>query len=456
MKEMKNIALLAAAIVLVLLPACKKDKPKEPEQEMELIDDLMAEAGPLAELESDLEKLETGELKSQLDTNNLPAGKHPYVVLFKSAFMPPMAEVFTGSEDDKESFAGTYGRNSRTKIRNYFDERTLPNDDIKEWFSVLSSGFLAELNPDQVKTIYRNDSVKCIFRDIPLDIVRDFTYAKGFTDGLFIHGSKAIAAGSTRTIWIMDGGGLMNSTYYNLRPDPISTTFGPAEAEAIDGHGTKVAFAAAGKEVSLNAFRGTAQNARIAMINHFGNYSNINTALEHIWVQSRGGDVLNMSWGVWEDATNKNQLVEIENNILDFKGWNIAVTISAGNQSVSPTKRVPQRLGLLYKKRPTENRFLNVVAAIEPVGTATQIKNATCDFKLSSYSNFGSTVRYAMIGSWQNPSGGTSDGTSFAAPALAGVLIHNTTVINNPKFLTKELKYTKGKYTYVHKIPTLN
>lgn len=446
--------MLAFALVMA---ACKKEnKNQQPEPDIEIIDDVAAEAEAIRSLNEDHAMHENGQLKHLFDTTNLKP-LDEYIILFKSSFQPTLAETYSGPDDGKEAAEAMHTRNAKAKMSTTFDSRTFPVDSISEWFTVLSSGFMARLTPEQLKAMYRNDNVKCVFRNVKFTkALSEPTYTKNFTDGLFIHGYKT-GTGISRTIWTIDFDGLQNSTYYN-RISSLSKNVGSGITPNISGHGTRVAFVCAGKGQALNSFRGVSENARIAIVNYEADWTTCNTALTHIWIYSKNGDIVNCSWGSTEkikknDTTSA--ILEMEKNLLSFEGWQMAITIAAGNANSWASDYSPSRLGLLYKEKPTKYSFLYVVAAVEPVGTLTEIKNGTCGFKLTSYSNYGSAVRVAAIGSWQTPAGGQTEGTSFSAPTVAGVLYQQVNPANNPKYLAKTVKYTKGKYTFEHKIPTL-
>lgn len=437
-------------MISAVLFSCKKETTSTPPAEP-IEDDLAAEATELQQLHDDLTKLETGELKSLFDTGTLKR-VDKYIVLFKSSFQKPLVEEYTGDDDGKEKAAMIHERNAMVKLKSLFTPEVLPDTAVHTWYSILSMGFAAVLTDEQAKEIYRSPHVKLMTTDFYYNTQNEVTFNMGYTHGHFIHGYKS-GEKIDRTIWVLDEEALMNRVDYHASM---------SHCKQIDkggwgytwGHGTRVSFVAAGYPISNNNFKGLAYGGRVGNVNTDMSFSQVNAGLEYIWIKSKKHDIVNCSFGVNAFQT-YGLLVELENNILDFNGWGVAFTIAAGNEARQASTVSPARLGLLFKQKPFEYLYLYVVAAVAPEGNEASIKNRTCSFKMEPYSNYGAAVRMAMIGTWQMPDGSSKKGTSFSAPALAGILYHNQNVLNPPKYLPQRVSYTFRNYKFTHPIGTL-
>jgi len=290
---------IKTGLILILftftISSCKKDKTRE---ETPLEDDgLTEESSQITALETDLNKLGTGTLKANLDTNDLkPMEK--YMVFFKSSFQKPLVDSYTGDDDGKAAASELKQREFTSKVKVDYPEDVIADTCIKEWFSVLSCGFAANLTPSQVKKLYRDDRVDYISREVLYEPEGDVGFTAG-TEGLFVHGYKKVTS-TSKKIWILDAGCDLNSPYLNL--DPLSKNFYSESMSYNSDHGTRVALVAGGKEYGTANTRGVAEGARIVMVkiglSDYFPYSLINKGLEYCWIYSKRGDIVNLSFSV--------------------------------------------------------------------------------------------------------------------------------------------------------------
>ena len=452
--NLKTLLALIALVVTASFVACKDDTPIQ-EPETELDDDGLSEEQEEDELlEQQHLDFEAGRFKSDLDTNNLNS-TDTYVVLFKSSFQPPLAETIDKSLEDRETASMMHERNVKAKVNNYI-AGSVREQSITEWFTVLSSGFEAELTPDQVKQFYRDDNVKCISK--PPEYKSEVSPALSMEEnsGLFVHGYKS-GAGKSKRIWIVDVGPSTTHTALNVDVARSKSFGGPARTSS--SHGTGVAAVAAAKEYGSKGLRGIAPGAKVVCINVRMTWTSINKALEYTFIHSKAGDPVNCSFGAVLGYRPKNVsplILECENNLLDFEGYNQPVVIAAGNDDMFASQTTPARLGMKYKKNPSKYDFIFVVANVIATGTPTQIKNGTTSFGLNTYaeSNYGRAIRYGCIGDWRTPKG-IQTGTSFSAPALCGILYHQSPSTAKPKTYSKRVRHKKGKTTYYYRVPKL-
>ncbi|MCB9244821.1 MAG: S8/S53 family peptidase [Flavobacteriales bacterium] len=453
--KVKFLALLILSLACtVVFNACKDDADTV-EPTVELEDDGQSEEGAEGEfLNQNLEDLESGKLKDYLDTNNLPASAK-YVVLFKSSFQPPLAEVISKDVEDREAELGLHERNAKAKINGHV-QGLVREESISHWFSVLSSGFAAELTASQVKALYRDENVKCIAEPPTYRTSAEPVYNILKTSGLFVHGYKD-ASSINKSIWIIDLGTSTAAT--ELRIDITrSRSFGVSTPDP-DSHGTRVSRVAAAKEHGPSNLRGIAPGARVVQLNCAMQWADLISALEYTFIYSKRGDIVNCSWGAVVGSKPKNLnplIVEMENDILDFAGWDQPIVIAAGNEDTYASYCTPARLGMKYKDEPSKYDFIFVVANIYASGTDEQVKKGTSPFLLNTAgsSNYGRAIRYGLVGDWETSTGDRT-GTSYSAPALCGILYHQTPSTKKPKEYTQRVKHKKGKTTYYYRVPKL-
>lgn len=438
-----------------LVFASCKDDSTTPEPETELDDDGLSEEMEEDELiEQQHLDYEAGLIKSDLDTNNLNP-TDTYVVLFKSEFQPPLVETIDKSVQDREPAFQAHERNSKAKINSYL-AGSVREESISEWFTVLSSGFEAELTADQVKQLYRDDNVRCISKPPEYKSEVSPSLSMDENSGLFVHGYKS-GAGKSKRIWIVDVGPSTTHPALNVDVSRSKSFGGPART--YTSHGTGVAAVAAAKEYGSKGLRGIAPGARVVCINVRMTWTSINKGLEYTFVYSKAGDPVNCSFGAILGYRPKNVsplILECENNLLDFEGYDQPVVIAAGNDDMYASRTTPARLGMKYKKNPSKYGFVFVVANVIATGTESQIENGTTSFALNTdaSSNYGRAIRYGCIGDWRTPEGVVT-GTSFSAPALCGILYHQSPSTSKPKQYSKKARHKKGKTTYYYRIPKL-
>jgi hypothetical protein len=464
MKMMKKcggvfIALLAMATQL----SCKKDKSKETRFDD---DGWTEERASITALDNDLSKLGTGAFKALLDTNSL-LPKEKYIVVFKPTYQEPLALHYSGNDDDKDEKAQLAARNIMTKAKADFADDVVEDTATLEWHSTFFCGFTGTLNPHQVKELYKDDRVDYIARDLEYETYGAPTYASG-TKPLFVHGHKQPSA-TTKKIWILDTGGDVNSPFLNIDL-PYCKSFVANGLSTNADHGNMVAHVAASSEYAVNNCRGTAEGARIVLLKAGDggtmNWTAVNKALEYCWIYSKRGDIVNISFG--HKAFDLTQtmaaaIAQMEANILKFKDWDMPVVMAAGNHGDYASRYSPCRLGLKYKDAHISYKFLHVVANIRATGSEAEIKSGGTKFELNNdlekNSNFGRAVRWGVMGTWQGVKVGGSTilvaGTSYSAPALCGILYHNSTPLAEPELTVHGLNYKKGDTYYAHLVPKI-
>jgi subtilisin family serine protease len=227
--------------------------------------------------------------------------------------------------------------------------------------------------------------------------------------------------GTGKTVWVIDSG--VQSDHPDLNVDKArSKSFiaGVTSYEDGFGHGTGVAGIIGAKNNSIGVV-GVAANATIVALRVFdnagaGTLTRIYSALNHVYQYGKPGDVVNMSLRV-----NASSL--LDDLVKKTAARGIFIAVASGNSYIDCIKDSPARVT-------APNVY--VVSNMDIFG------------KFNKTSNYGASVRFAAPGSdikttWKGSGYATGNGTSYAAPHVAGILALNGgrvyeqgTVANDP------------------------
>jgi hypothetical protein len=218
------------------------------------------------------------------------------------------------------------------------------------------------------------------------------------------------APASAAMLWILDSG--IDLEHPDLAIDAgrsrdlvVDLGIGDEGDEPDTWHGTAVAGVAAALDNGRDAI-GVAPGARVASVrvldgDGVGHSDVIVAGLEHVARHAARGDVINLSLA----APGENRVLELAVARLASQG--VAVVIAAGNAAADAGGYTPARI-----RHPG-------------VHTVSAVGQDDC---LAAFSNHGSTIAFAAPGAdvvTLRPGGGLAvvDGTSFAAPHVAGLLL---------------------------------
>ncbi|GAB2537786.1 S8 family peptidase [Rufibacter soli] len=210
--------------------------------------------------------------------------------------------------------------------------------------------------------------------------------------------------GTGKTVWVIDSG--VQTNHPDLNVDVArSKSFitGDASIEDGYGHGTAVA-GIIGAKNNGEGIIGVAANASIVALRVFdntgyGTLTRIYSALNHVYQYGKPGDVVNMSLGVSASSM-------LDDLVKKVAARGIYVAVAAGNSSADCSTISPAR----------------VIAPNVYV-----VSNMTSLSAFSPYSNFGQSVNVAAPGTdvqmtWKGSGYTYGNGTSYAAPHVAGIL----------------------------------
>lgn len=211
--------------------------------------------------------------------------------------------------------------------------------------------------------------------------------------------------GTGKTVWVIDSG--VDTDHADLNVDfnrSASFIYGNASIEDGYGHGTSVAGVIAAKN-NGSGMIGVAANATIVALRVFddagaGTVSRAISAVNHVSLNGKPGDVVNMSLGSGISST-------LDNAVQTAAAKGILFAIAAGNSSVDCSGTSPARVNA------------------PGVYTISAMDNYN---RMWSSSNFGAGVDFAAPGvsvtaTTKNGSfAGGHYGTSLASPHVAGIL----------------------------------
>ena len=363
-----------------------------------------------------------------------------YMVTYKEAFAKAFADIYTGPMDvegAKEAALGTHERDTKAKIMNRLRQPDgsylVAQDSMQANYSILIVGFCASLNKEQIKKLAEDPMVEYIERQRLSYVLFGDNSASSPSSNQAAFGAQYVdplrdeigfknCSSYTNRIWIIDSGIDQGNTDLNL-DNTNSKSFLPNSSSYDDlvGHGTGVAAVAAAKDNTIGT-RGSAAGAKVVAIkvtyqDGTSTPAIVTQALEHVYLKSVSGDVVNMSIGFGEDdLPNVNGL---ELAVKKFKGWNIPFTVAAGNDSELASTVSPARMSYEgHQYNYAVNSFFRVISCYKS------------GYRFSrTISNYGLAVDYCAPGEgiWtfneKNACVANNKGTSFAAPLVAGILL---------------------------------
>lgn len=284
-------------------------------------------------------------------------------------------------------------------------------------------------------------------------------------------GSPQPVPSGSPAVWIIDSGVDWNVVTAGLLKvqEAIDCTSSPCQVvpSLTDtvGHGTMVAAIVGGKRVQQGnqhvGLVGVSPDAPLKIVKAFRNrktaiFGPPLLALRHVRDNAVAGDILNLSWGaLFLESTRRGSTLE-DLKILDALLYQIAdrqvrVVVAAGNAQedevgtwiqsyfpanaatyISPVK-TGNKAGAIYSASASNSEYIQTAVP----GKCQGISNAWCDTLWrggafgASYAEPGVNV----LSLWKSRKNGTlrrniCSGTSFAAPALAGLLVRNTQPTN--------------------------
>ena len=283
-------------------------------------------------------------------------------------------------------------------------------------------GFAAKLSRSQVEMLRQNPNVMGVYPDytVALGPIKFEKPIKPIipnrqTVSCAVEQAGGPAKGGAAKptwIWILDTGIDLNHPDLNVQTHPVfAKSFIPGQTpEDGHGHGTHVAGIAGAKNNFFGSV-GVSAGAKVVPVKVLSNsgtgpWSGIIAGLDHVAMYDIPGDVVNMSLGGYGYTDCENANPTLRNVVRNLGNAGVWVVMAAGNDSADANRNLPGCIN--------GNRVYTVGAL-------------NCDYSCAGYSNWGSAVDWAAVGTGvysTHKNGGytTMSGTSMATPVVAGII----------------------------------
>ncbi len=424
MKKNLHQALVAASFFGVVLVSCKKNEGS----------------------------FESNDTPPKIDNNTV---KDQYIIMLDNNIVSSaiQSKIATQPIESQEDYAKA-SKPMNDYVKEFMKNHNIDEKKIFKVYSKAVTGFAANLtkeeaavlkNDPQVTSIEQNEILKPTpikFSKEPSSVPNaggqvDFTIIDGFgiafwaqnpqLTSIGVAKAKGSANGAGKVIYIIDTGvdpnhpdldvdrsrsaNFITRDYFNIQ------TFTNPGLNDYCGHGTACAGFAAAKN-NGNGVIGVAAGAKVVGVkvlyqdptqgNTFnggiGSYADIISGVDYVAAIASPGQVCNLSLG-------GPKFIALNNAVINLANKGVYVTIAAGNNAINTANVSPAS---------TNHPRVFTVSAINNDNT------------FAAYSNFGADVDYTQVGL------GVStlpfrriifgiEGTSFAAPILAGILAITTT-----------------------------
>jgi hypothetical protein len=269
--------------------------------------------------------------------------------------------------------------------------------------------FVTQLEPAEVETLRRDAAVQILEPDrvVSLCACVDVAVPSTLSWNIQQTGYGRGDLQTSRTAWVIDTGIDLDHPDLNIdtqRSRSFLTGESASSAEDLNGHGTHVA----GIIGALNngvGVTGVASGARLVALKVLdqlgeGRLSGVISAVNHVRLNGRAGDVVNLSLGGEGQSTTLDRAIQQAANV------GILFAIAAGNESQSVEGQSPAGVN-------HPNVF--TVSALNQQD------------QFAPFSNYGPSVDVAAYGvrvrsTYRDGRYATLSGTSMAAPHVAGLL----------------------------------
>jgi len=335
----------------------------------------------------------------------------------------PIVVAVPGGKDRAANVQNT--KEVRARITNIINDvlgsAKVAKDAVMHTYQDAIVGFTAKLTPAQVELLKKNPNVMGVYPDFmfqlapePLRKIPDNLVISQQTISCAVEKAGGPVDGSRKAtwIWILDTGIDLDHPDLNVQTRPLfARSFIDGQTvEDGHGHGTHVAGIAAARNNRIGVV-GVSAGATVVPVKVLanskrGSWSSLIGGLNHVAMYKIPGDVVNMSLGAFpiNDCAASNPA--LVNAIRNLDAGNVWLVMAAGNDSGNANLNAP---GCINGKRVLTVGALN------------------CDYSCAGYSNWGSAVDWAAIGTnvySTHRDGGyvEKDGTSMATPVVAGII----------------------------------
>ncbi|RNI28793.1 S8 family serine peptidase [Rufibacter latericius] len=300
---------------------------------------------------------------------------------------------------------------------------------VSDVFDGASDGFTGNFSKEEVRQLMQDENVAYVEAEQSVKLgdavatpLAETTTSTTITSQTIPWGVARVGYGdgTGKTVWVIDSG--VQSTHPDLNVDKIrSKSFisGVTSWEDGYGHGTGVAGIIGAKNNNVGVV-GVAANATIVALRVFdnagaGTLTRIYSALNYAYTNGKAGDVVNMSLRVAASTM-------LDDLVKKVAAKGMFVVVASGNSYIDCKNDSPARVV-------APNVY--VVSNMDSFG------------KFNPSSNYGASVKFAAPGTnikttWKGSGYVSGNGTSYAAPHVAGILALTGGRVNSQGSVTSD------------------
>lgn len=238
--------------------------------------------------------------------------------------------------------------------------------------------------------------------------------------------------GTGKKAWVLDTGIDLNHDDLNVDIDNSASFIASENADDLNGHGTYVAGILAAINNSQDAV-GVAAGATVVSVKVLdqsgtGTITSVCNGIDHVFSNASTNDVINMSLGKLDPD---NLVSALDNAVINSANAGFRFTIAAGNDKTDANDVTPARVEHPNVWTVSAFREGDEFAASfdSNPNKGSNFSNPPIDFSAG-----GENIRSLRIGGGSGmgfgPSG-SEDGTSYAAPQIAGLLLASVAGIDS-------------------------
>ena len=343
--------------------------------------------------------------KNDDSTGNEP-DDHECVTSFSTGNGEIIANQYIVSFNPAINSRSTSRINLEDISKNILRRNTIDVSALKQAYPGEPGGFIATMTPAEAEILKRDESIGIVESDRIIKLDHCFTVA---SPRLVTWNAKRIGYGNGigKTAWIIDTG--IDFEHPDLNVDQLrsrSFIMGVTSADDSSGHGTHVAGIIGGKNNTIGIL-GIASGASLVALKVLnqdgeGNLSYIIQAIAYVNTNATSGDVVNLSVG------GESPSATLDQQVINTAARGVYFAIAAGNEGK-----------LANTSSPARANGLNVytISAVDSLDN------------FASFSNYGNdVVDYAapgvhILSTWTDNRYAYANGTSMAAPHVAGLLL---------------------------------
>lgn len=314
------------------------------------------------------------------------------------------------------------------RTQSLLSDLSIQQDSVIHQYKYALKGFAAKLTPVQAELLSKDPRVETVVQDIKYKAIQMIGSDNSNVNTMMMSQSTpwgitrvgGTQNGTGKKAWVLDTGIDLNHSDLNV---DLSNSVSFVAGESADdghGHGTHVSGTIAAKNNSSGVV-GVAAGAQVVAVKVCDSSgqcytSDLDAGVDYIASRYSTGDVANISLG-WPTNNPNHPRIDLALNILEATieaaaDDGLKFAIAAGNENQHSNNKSPARLEY--------NNVWTVSAYDNQDGFA-------------SFSNYGNPpIEYSgpgvsVLSLWKNGGTNTINGTSMAAPHIAGLLLMNGT-----------------------------